>query len=408
MSPPPSPPAPGDMPRTESYGSCAPLLAMPGQLAIPGRAGAPPTRRAGAPPLPPGPPPPRVLAAMGPPPGITQRPSALDIAAMRAPLPPVGMPSPADAMYLQMSAHRWATQNGRAQQYCSSAHGRDINGGELNGGLGSAKGVANGSANGAANGGVSGTANGSANGTVKAVAHPLGDLIRSQNNWEVPPTMPDHLLRTLYAEARRDGSTEDPMQLAQMLVDAYTRTRQHSETWGMATGYGKRKKLSSLMMLQRWAPPKDQPSWDAAAAAPSSEPDGDPERKQLIADALAVAVDGATCDKRIMQSSKAADGLGVVDLPTSVDTTTGALKDELEDARDDITMRPPCCRKRRKRPSSTAKVAPEYEYDAMLAEQRKSQKTPQGLLKDRAGQVVVQARLRRLAAAHRGARVAPE
>jgi len=235
--------------------------------------------------------------------------------------------------------------------------------------------------------------------------NPLSDLMRSRGDWMVPPTMPDHLLRTLRAEARRGGETEDPMQLAQMLVDAYMRAKQHNETWGMATSYGKRKKLSALVMLSRWSPTATQPSSDDLADEPNDEPGGDPARKQLIADALSVAVDGATCDKRVLKSAKAADGLGVVDLPTSVDSTSGELAEELEDARDQITMRPPCCRKRRKR--STAKVAPAYD-SGLPAEPFSRKKPSPTLLKDRGGQVVLQARLRRLAAAHRGVQVAPE
>merc|ERR1711998_106299 len=110
------------------------------------------------------------------------------------------------------------------------------------------------------------------------------------------------------AECSRGEASEDAMQLAQMLIDAYARATLHNETWGMATGFLKRRKLNALTMLNR---PR-APAPAATEPPPAEEPSEHEQRQKLIADALDVALDGAMCDKRVL-----AHDHGVVDLPQS-------------------------------------------------------------------------------------------
>jgi len=361
-SPPPSPPTLGDMLRTDSLS----LLSLPAaQPASPvGLIRCGPGRRAGAPPLPPGPPP-RTLAPLPSPPvlpGLAKHVSVLDLQPIRAPPPLPPPPGTGSA----------PTSNGKA------VSGQHLNGTHLHDGT---------------------PENGSP-------PRPLRGLMREERGeWIVPSIMPDHLVRTLSAEVQRSGVADDAIQLAQMLVDAYTSTRLRNETWGMASGFGKRKKLAALAMLQRSRPKSIEP----LTIEPSAEPFVDLERKQLVADALAVAMDGATCDKRVLEL-ESVEGRGVVDLPASAEKTVEALKGELEDARDHITLRPPCCPKRRRIGAAlpTAKVAPVKDAAFREAVRRRP---PEELLKARGMQVVMQTRLRHLAAEHRyhsSRRVAPK
>ena len=218
-----------------------------------------------------------------------------------------------------------------------------------------------------------------------APERPMDDPMRGdEQEWAVPSAMPLHLVGTLRAEARRSRAANDAILFAQMLIDAYARARVRNETWGLASGFGKRKKLAALVAIQR-----------AAARVRSNHAflDESAKRKQLIADALAVALDGATCDKRVLEREQV-DGIGVVDIPPSVEMTSNAVRMELVETRLKIAWVTP--RKKREAP---AMVAP--------AEEEPPQKASK-LLKVRGQQIMVQARLRKVAAAHRSLRVAPE
>ena len=207
--------------------------------------------------------------------------------------------------------------------------------------------------------------------------------------WIVPSSMPGHLLGTLKAQARRSGETDDAMELAQMLVDAYARARLLNETWGSATGFGKRKKLAAVVMLQR-----ARSGWNPASRkAELYRLDQIALRKQQVADALNVAVDGATCDPRVLEHEKVQGVGGVVNLPPALHMTILKVKQELDDTKSKVPWLKP-------KKKARDKVAP---YDPETGQGTDSANLHQGLrkppaqvLKARGDQVVLQTRMRRI------------
>ena len=230
------------------------------------------------------------------------------------------------------------------------------------------------------------------------------------DEWIIPTTVPDDLVRALRAQGMRSRETGDAMEFAQTLVNAYGLAVRRNETWGMATGYGKRKKLMALVLMNSRfggdsiakVVPDDNPA----------ESEEERQRKAMIADALEVAVDGVMADKRVLKQHKIGDE-SVVDLPYSVDATLRELEDELDQAESKITWVPPCLpeqckqgyeeKRRAKKAKMAAMIVPsEYGYEPEFVVKRPS---VTARFKARGQQVMLQARWRRTARV--GAAIAP-
>lgn len=161
---------------------------------------------------------------------------------------------------------------------------------------------------------------------------------------QVPPTtMPETIRVTLEAEAQRSAEATDAQALAELLVERYARASAVSDTWGRVTGFGKRKKIKAVLTIaeaarQHGNRSRVAPDRDAAPAVPV--PKEDVVRRQMVSDALMVAVDGAKADGRVLQPGKHANP-GVVDLPSSVEDTIAALRQELDETTSKIRLCPP-------------------------------------------------------------------
>jgi len=98
----------------------------------------------------------------------------------------------------------------------------------------------------------------------EAEAEVVDDLLLGQEDdpnarpGEVPSAMPERLLKTLMAEARRrqqcesgtpDVGLDSALSFAMQLVKTYTAAWAHSETWGRATKYGQQQKVRAVAAM---------------------------------------------------------------------------------------------------------------------------------------------------------------
>lgn len=229
------------------------------------------------------------------------------------------------------------------------------------------------------------------------------DSAHEGEDTQQPPLMPDCLWRTLQAEARRRAEPTDGITLAQDLIERYTRARALSDTWGLVTGFEKRRKLTAVITMTEAAQRARIRRRVAPEPPPPPAPEDDPVKRQMVRDALEVAVDGAKADRRVLEKTdnRVQDDsslgiallgplvsmaeqfpalvggaakqstVGIVDLPKTVDETIAALEEELEATKKKIRWCPPnpCVSENERRTNfdegvayaaggKTAKVAP--------------------------------------------------
>ena len=167
-----------------------------------------------------------------------------------------------------------------------------------------------------------------------------------------PIPMPPFIWFALRAHALSNPAFDDPIELAHDLLRKYADARRHIDTWGRRVST-QRTRLMALSAFRSLRTPSERDNQESG-----------------VASALMAAVDGASCDRRVLQVAKVAE-TQVVDLLPSVKRTIIAIEEEIDGLDDHCcpVCLPSCdhaASKPRSSPSRTAKVAPSPCSDSFL------------------------------------------